>query len=66
MCVFLPAKFEVSSVILTSFRWGVTLPPPPTPQNEPLKSPSRLGLTITEKSLSQNNHERFAQQRLRH
>ena len=44
MSVYLRAKFEVSSIILTSFRQGVILPPPPPPQNEPLKSPPRLGL----------------------
>ena len=43
MGVYLRAKFEVSSIILTSFRQGVILPPPPIPQNEPLKSPPRLG-----------------------
>ena len=47
MGVYLGAKSEVSSIILTSFRQdgggGVILPPPP-PQNEPLKSPPRLGL----------------------
>ena len=42
----LHAKFEVSSMILTSFRQGGkgVIPPPPPPQNEPAKSPSRLGL----------------------
>ena len=45
MCVYLRTKFEVSSIILTSFRQGVIPPPPPPPQNEPLKSPLRLGLT---------------------
>ena len=45
MYFYLSTKFEVSSVILASFRQGVILPPPlPTPQNEPLKSPPRLGL----------------------
>ena len=45
MSVYLCVKFEVSSIILTGFRQGVILPPPPsTPQNEPLKSPPRLGL----------------------
>ena len=38
----------VSGIILTSFRQGVILPPPRPPpflaQNEPLKSPPRLGL----------------------
>ena len=47
MGVYLRAKREVSSIILTGFRQrgggGVILPPPP-PQNEPLKSPPRLGL----------------------
>ena len=43
MDAYLRAKFEVSSIILTSFRQGVILPPSP-PQNEPLKSPPRLGL----------------------
>ena len=38
MCVYLRAKFEVSSIILTSFRQGVILPPSPQPQNKPLKS----------------------------
>ena len=47
MAVYLRVKFQVSSIILTSFRQGVgggviLLPPPP--QNEPLKSPLRLGL----------------------
>ena len=44
MSMYLRAKFETSGVILTSFRQGVTLPPPP-PQNEQLKSPPRLGLS---------------------
>ena len=29
MCVYIGAKFEVCSIILTSFRQGVILPPPP-------------------------------------
>ena len=37
--VYLRAKVEVSRIILTSFRQGLGVPP----QNEPLKSPSRLG-----------------------
>ena len=48
MSVYLRAKFEVSSIILTSFGQGegggrgnfISRPP----QNEPLKSPARLGL----------------------
>ena len=46
MGVYLPAKFKVSSIILTGFRQGVILPP--SPQNEPLKSPPRSGLMINE------------------
>ena len=47
MGVYLRAKFEVSSMILTSFRQRVILPPPPppTPQNRTLKSPPRSGLS---------------------
>ena len=45
MGVYLRAKFEISSIILTGFRQGVILPSPP-PQNEPLKSPPRLGLNM--------------------
>ena len=43
MGVYLRAKFEVSTKILTSFRQGGSFTPLP-PQNEPLKSPPRLGL----------------------
>ena len=43
MCVYLRAKLWVSSIIVTSFRKGLILPLSP-PQNEPLKSPPRLGL----------------------
>ena len=48
VCV-LRTKFQVCSIILTSFRQGVILPSPslqspPPPQNEPLKSIPRLGL----------------------
>ena len=45
MGVYLRATFQVSSIILTSFRRGNFIPPSPhTPKNEPLKSPPRLGL----------------------
>ena len=43
ICVYLGTKFQVSSIILTSFRKGGVILPPIT-QNEPLKSPPRLGL----------------------
>ena len=43
----LMCQIQVSSITLTSFRLGegVILSPPHTPQNEPLKSPPRLGLS---------------------
>ena len=44
MCTY-GTKFQVSSVILTSFRQIVILPPP-QPQNEPLKNPARLRLKV--------------------
>ena len=37
--VYLRAKFEISSIILTSFRQGVILPPPsPTSKRTPKKT----------------------------
>ena len=45
MGLYLRAKFQVSSIILTSFRQGVILPPsppPPPPQNKPHKKPTQL------------------------
>ena len=47
MCVYLRAKFEVSSIILTNFRQGGrgNFSPLP-PKNEPLKSPLRLRLNV--------------------
>ena len=45
MCVYVRTKFQVSSIILTSFRREVILPTPPPPENEPLKAPPRLKLT---------------------
>ena len=44
MSVYLCAKFEFFSIILTTFRRGIILPTPSPPQNEPLKIPPRLGL----------------------
>ena len=41
--MYLHAKFEISRIILTSFRQGVILPLSPS-QSEPLKRPPRLGL----------------------
>ena len=44
--MYLRTKFQVSSIILTSFRQELILPysPPPPPQNWPLKSPPRSRL----------------------
>ena len=65
MSVYLCVKFEVSSIILTGFRQGVILPPPPPlPQNEPLKSPPRLGLTQQIHSLHEKNPLRKSVKRL--
>ena len=45
MNVLLPAKFEVSSIILISFRQGVIFTPPPkkkqTPQNNSKQTPKK-------------------------
>ena len=41
MCAYLRTKFQVSSLILKSFRRGNFIPPP---EKEHLKSPPRLGL----------------------
>ena len=41
MCVYLRTKFQVSSLILKSFRRGSFIPPP---EKEHLKIPPRLGL----------------------
>ena len=43
--MYLRAKFDVSSIILTSFRWSEQFYHPLTPQNEPLKGQHELGLT---------------------
>ena len=44
MYVYLRTKFQVSSLILTSFRLGGNFTLPATPNNELLKTPPRLGL----------------------
>ena len=65
MGVYVRAKFEVSSVILTSFRQrGIPpAPPPPPHQGEPLKSPPILrlkgkGLRHYGSLLSANDYEK--------
>ena len=49
MCAYLRTIFQVSSIIVTRFRQGEKgfYPLLPPPQNEPLKSPPRLGLNET-------------------
>ena len=42
----LRTKCQNSSVIVTSFRQGLSLRTPSPLQNEPHKSPPRLGLTV--------------------
>ena len=55
VCVYLGAKFQDPSIILTSFRQAVILHPPPSHlKTDLLKSPPRLGLngyTITHPNL---------------
>ena len=51
MSVYLRAKFQISSVTLMSFRQGrkgggVILTPVRPPQNETLKIPPRLGISV--------------------
>ena len=53
MGMYLCAKFEVSSVILTSFRQWAYSPPP---QNEPLKSPPKLELNKCSELISKCKH----------
>ena len=49
LCVFkvsnFSTKFQVFTIILMGFRQENVILPPSPPQNEPLKSPPRLGLT---------------------
>ena len=59
MGVYLRAKFEASSIILTSFRKGVILPFPP-PQNEHLKNPPRLGLIAGDSMINGINEKRIS------
>ena len=61
MCVYLPTKFQVFSIILTTFKKNrIILNPPPsnkhTPQNEPLKCPPTLGLNSISKSCHYATH----------
>ena len=53
MSVYLRAKFEVSSIILTWFRMGVILPPPPPLHPSPFftskrtpKKPTQIRVTF--------------------
>ena len=51
MGVHLRAKFEVSSVYLTSFRQGGNFTPPPLPPPPQKESPPRLGLKVAKSIL---------------
>ena len=42
MCVYLPAKFELSSIILTSFRQGVVLLPPALTSKRTTKNATQI------------------------
>ena len=47
MCLYSCAKFEASSIIVTSFRQGANFTPPPLPpQKKLLKIPPRLVLKV--------------------
>ena len=61
MCVNLCAKFEVSSIILTSFKQGGN--PPPPPQKEPLKSPPRLWLNACSSVILDSLNDSFCLKR---
>ena len=44
MCVYVRTKFQVSNIILTRFIQGwVVIPPPFSPESEPLKDSRNLG-----------------------
>ena len=47
MCLYLRAKFLISSITLRSFRQGGRDFTRPAPQNEPLKGPPKLVLRLT-------------------
>ena len=66
MGVYLRTKFQVSSLILTSFRQGVILPSPSS-ENKPLKSPPGLVLRKSHKSWNNQHpfHPHFSQLELR-
>ena len=46
MSVYLRAKFEVSSIILTRFRKGVILPPPPFTSKRTPTKPTQIRVTF--------------------
>ena len=62
MCVYVRTKFQISSVILTSFRRGIILPTPPHPY-PPLKTPDQIKVnlkTITNKCSLSFKYNLFA------
>ena len=46
MCMYVRTKFQVSSIILTSFRREVILPYPPPLENDPLKTPTQIKVNL--------------------
>ena len=62
MCVYSRTKFQVSSIILTSFRWGEVILPLPT-SKRPLKSPPNLGLNLLKVIVLKEKHVRNSHQR---
>ena len=62
MCVYVRTKFQISGVILTSFRRGIILPTPPHPY-PPLKTPDQIKVnlkTITNKCSLSFKYNLFA------
>ena len=46
MCVYIPTKFQVSSIITTSFRREVILPTPPLPTKGTPKNPTQIKVNL--------------------
>ena len=58
-CVYLSAKFEVSSIILTSFTQGEILAPPPLTSKRTPKKPTQITvniLIILKENVTSYNH----------
>ena len=55
MSVYLRAKFEVSSILLTSFRQGLILPPPTHLKTNP-KKPTQIRVKGDQKEFVKKNN----------